>query len=47
MEAADEAYRAAIRAANADGASVRELAKLTGLAPRTVHGILRERSDEQ
>ncbi|GAA5198481.1 hypothetical protein GCM10025773_11590 [Microbacterium jejuense] len=42
-DAADLAFRDAIRAANAEsGASVRELAKVAGVTPRTVQRILTE-----
>ena len=38
---ADEAFKNAIRAAAADGASVRELARFTKLAPSTIQKILK------
>jgi transposase-like protein len=40
QETADRAFRDAIRAAHDDGASIRELAKIAGVAPNTIRRIL-------
>lgn len=40
VDRAEKQYGDAIRAAAADGASIRELAKFTGLSPNTIRKIL-------